>query len=121
MNQTPLVRLTDKNVSGFFKNTEKPFLILFESRHDPNAAKMIDAFTAAANRFPGRIHTAVCVVEETSNLSERYGVFGVPTIVAGHMDKVLYKSLGIRSEEELFYLIRQVLQMTSAQRKGMCA
>ena len=100
-----ILRLTDKNSSELIDRADTPFVVLFESRHDPGFARMLKVFRSILEQSKPRITGAVCMVEDAPVLSKRFNVYGVPTVVAGLQGSVLGKSLGSKTSDQLASLI----------------
>ena len=94
-------RLTDKDMADLIKEDQKPHLILFESRYDANAFKMIDAIQTVMESFPSLSMGAVCMIEEAPRICDRFNILGVPTLAVVINGHVLGESLGLRSQEDV--------------------
>lgn len=98
-------RFSDRRFSECFERSDKPFVLLFESRYDANAGKMILALQSVLERYGSEITGGICMVEDSPKLSWRFDIRGVPTVIAGQGDTVLGESLGLQTEENLNLLI----------------
>ena len=101
-----LSRLTDASFRELVEKDGRPFLLLFESRYDANASPMLEHLQWLLFTYETEICGGVCMVEDTPDLTKRFSIYGVPTLILRNGDEVLGEVLGPRSREELTALVR---------------
>ena len=100
-----LARLNDRSLESIVRETKRPFVVLFESRYEPNLSKMVDALTSVLERRNGDLRAGICLVEDAPEKSRDLNITGVPTVVGLEQGEIIGRSIGLRSAEELFFLV----------------
>ena len=72
---------------------------------------MAAALASELKQFDPTVVGAVCVLEEAPELTKRFNIRGVPTLVAGQGERVLGESLGFRTPVELASLLEKWLSV----------
>lgn len=112
LNDTPgrtsyLARLNDKNLLHVFEKTGRPFVLVFESRNDPNLSRMVNRLYGILERLGDSISAGICMVEDAPVESKRLGIRGVPTVLAIAQGKVIGERIGLLSQDELLELAQE--------------
>ena len=103
------IKITSENFENEINNTNIPVLIDFYASWCGPCKMLSPLISEIASEYAGRIKVGKVNVDEEPELSAKFEVFSIPTLIIFKNGKAVFKSVGAMPKDELVRFISQAL------------
>ena len=103
------IKITSENFENEINNSNIPVLIDFYANWCGPCKMLSPLISEIASEYAGRLKVGKVNVDEEPELSARFEVFSIPTLIIFTNGKATFKSVGAMPKDELVKFISQAL------------
>jgi thioredoxin len=107
--ESRIVTLTNTNYLSILRKSDKPVLVKFWAPWCRYCVKMAPEFHKAAATFRGKVTFAEVKTDTQMQVSRRYQIRSLPTIILFKKDKVIGRSSGFLSQKQIEAFVKRSL------------
>ncbi|PTB83863.1 thioredoxin [Sulfurovum lithotrophicum] len=105
-----IVELTNSNYLSKLRKSDKPVLVKFWAPWCKPCRTMTPKFHNAARTFKGKVTFAEVNVDKQKQLSRRYRIRSLPTMILFKKDKIINKTVGSLSQKQIEAFVKNSLR-----------
>ena len=103
------IKITSENFENEINNSNIPVLIDFYASWCGPCKMLSPLISEIAGEYVGRLKVGKVNVDEESEISAKFEVFSIPTLIIFKNGKAAFKSVGAMPKDELIEFVSQAL------------
>ncbi|MBC7335449.1 MAG: thioredoxin [Clostridia bacterium] len=104
-----VINLTDTDFEEMVVQADQPVVVDFWADWCSPCRRMAPIIEEVAADFAGRVRVAKLNVDENGEVTGRYGVLSIPTLLFFKNGEVVERLIGVRPKEEVEEILQRIL------------